>query len=242
MPAASPGRTVRAMHDSARLIPAGIIDVRTWERGGARYHSLVLQAEDGRVLGIQVARHEAAALALILTGTETPRPLTFPFFASALAAAEVRLLRVVIDALVDDVFRAKAVLEPGGPVDARPSDVLPLAAATGAPVFIAADVLDAAGFPAEILERPVSARAADIARDAIASYRGPGPAPGSASVLTPREVEVLRLVAAGNTNVEVSRVLGLSVHTVGRHLQNVYAKLGVSRRAQAVTYLRGSTA
>ena len=57
--------------------------------------------------------------------------------------------------------------------------------------------------------------------------------------LTRREVEVLRLVAAGKTNRQVAADLGLSPHTVARHLANVYAKRGlVSRTAAAAFALR----
>ena len=54
--------------------------------------------------------------------------------------------------------------------------------------------------------------------------------------LTAREAEVLRLVAAGKTNRDIAVELVLSVHTVGRHLQNIFAKLGVSTRAAATAY------
>jgi ATP/maltotriose-dependent transcriptional regulator MalT len=55
-------------------------------------------------------------------------------------------------------------------------------------------------------------------------------------VLTAREIEVLALVAAGKTNQEIAAVLVLSKHTVRRHLQNIYSKLGVSSRAGAAVY------
>jgi ATP/maltotriose-dependent transcriptional regulator MalT len=51
--------------------------------------------------------------------------------------------------------------------------------------------------------------------------------------LTKRELEVLRLVAAGNSNREIASVLVISEHTVARHLQNIFAKLGVSSRTGA---------
>jgi DNA-binding NarL/FixJ family response regulator len=59
--------------------------------------------------------------------------------------------------------------------------------------------------------------------------------------LSPREREVLELVAAGNTNREVAARLFISEATVKTHLLNVYAKLGVSDRAAAVAegYDRG---
>ena len=51
--------------------------------------------------------------------------------------------------------------------------------------------------------------------------------------LTAREQEVLRLVAAGRSNREIAADLVLSEHTVARHLQNIFAKLGVSSRTAA---------
>ena len=58
----------------------------------------------------------------------------------------------------------------------------------------------------------------------------------SASALTPRETEVLRLIAQGRTSGEVSRELGLSIRTVGRHITNIYSKLGVQGRAEATAH------
>jgi DNA-binding CsgD family transcriptional regulator len=54
--------------------------------------------------------------------------------------------------------------------------------------------------------------------------------------LTEREVEVLRLVAAGRSNHEIARVLVLSQKTVERHLSNIFSKLDVSSRTAAAAY------
>jgi len=54
--------------------------------------------------------------------------------------------------------------------------------------------------------------------------------------LTARELEVLRLVAAGKTNREIALELVVSEHTVARHLQNIFAKLGVSSRTSATAF------
>jgi DNA-binding CsgD family transcriptional regulator len=54
--------------------------------------------------------------------------------------------------------------------------------------------------------------------------------------LTPREVEVLRLLAAGHSNPEIAATLVLSVKTVERHLANLYAKIGARSRVDAATY------
>lgn len=54
--------------------------------------------------------------------------------------------------------------------------------------------------------------------------------------LSDREVEVLRIVATGATNRDVAETLSISEHTVARHLQNIYVKLGLSSRAAATAY------
>jgi DNA-binding CsgD family transcriptional regulator len=63
--------------------------------------------------------------------------------------------------------------------------------------------------------------------------RGPRPLPGG---LTAREVEVLRLVAAGSTNRQIAAELVISDKTVGRRLSNIFAKLGVTTRSAATAY------
>jgi DNA-binding NarL/FixJ family response regulator len=51
--------------------------------------------------------------------------------------------------------------------------------------------------------------------------------------LTPRELEVLRLVAAGRSNRQIAEQLVISEHTVARHVQNILAKLAVPTRTAA---------
>jgi ATP/maltotriose-dependent transcriptional regulator MalT len=54
--------------------------------------------------------------------------------------------------------------------------------------------------------------------------------------LSARELEVLRLVAAGKTNREIAAELVVSEHTVARHVQNIFGKLGVSSRTAATAF------
>jgi DNA-binding NarL/FixJ family response regulator len=78
---------------------------------------------------------------------------------------------------------------------------------------------------------------------ARASYAELGAAPdlerlagGSPGGLTDRELEVLRHVAAGETNKAIASELVLSERTIDRHVSNIFAKLGVSSRASATAY------
>jgi DNA-binding CsgD family transcriptional regulator len=70
----------------------------------------------------------------------------------------------------------------------------------------------------------------DLARvDTLAGSAAPRDRLG----LSPRELQVLRLLASGETNRAIAGVLVLSERTVDRHVSNIYAKLGVSSRAAA---------
>jgi RNA polymerase sigma factor (sigma-70 family) len=54
--------------------------------------------------------------------------------------------------------------------------------------------------------------------------------------LSPREREILELIARGLTNREIAAALGVSVGTVKTHVEHVFRKLGVTHRTQAVTW------
>jgi DNA-binding CsgD family transcriptional regulator len=62
------------------------------------------------------------------------------------------------------------------------------------------------------------------------------PSPMHPAGLTPREVEVLRLVASGQTNEQVAEQLVISPHTVDSHLTSIYGRIGVNSRSAAIRY------
>ncbi len=88
-------------------------------------------------------------------------------------------------------------------------------------------------------EHEVSAGAVDTAASiytqlgVVSARDHGGPLPGG---LTKREVEILTRIASGATNKQVAEQIFISEKTVGRHLANIYAKLGVSSRTAAVSW------
>lgn len=63
--------------------------------------------------------------------------------------------------------------------------------------------------------------------------------PSSLRGLTPREAEVLTLLSGGRSNAAIAQAMQLAVHTVKKHLQNIYIKLHVRNRTAALSLLHG---
>jgi DNA-binding NarL/FixJ family response regulator len=87
------------------------------------------------------------------------------------------------------------------------------------------------------VHRGESALSPEIATKVVrrATSGRPAGALDQATPLTPREIDVLRLVARGMTNLQIGRELGISHRTVRVHLTSTYRKLDVSNRTEAVT-------
>lgn len=73
--------------------------------------------------------------------------------------------------------------------------------------------------------------AAKVARQALHRHTKQQP------LFTPREMMVMQCLAAGHTDQDISNHLQISGRTVRYHLQNIYAKLGVDRRGQAIAHI-----
>ncbi|MDK3025355.1 response regulator transcription factor [Cupriavidus taiwanensis] len=90
--------------------------------------------------------------------------------------------------------------------------------------------LRAGGSPmSPLIARQVVNRLRGAPPEAAARNAGPG-----AVVLSVRENEILDLISRGYTYAETARYLGLSVHTVQSHIKNIYGKLAVRSRGEAV--------
>jgi DNA-binding NarL/FixJ family response regulator len=97
---------------------------------------------------------------------------------------------------------------------------------------------------AEILEAIAEAHrggapmTSEIARKVIAVFHEPKPAPAATQTLAPREREILELVAHGYANKEIADKLAITLSTVCWYLNEIYKKLHVQSRVQAVNKLR----
>jgi predicted ATPase/DNA-binding CsgD family transcriptional regulator len=78
--------------------------------------------------------------------------------------------------------------------------------------------------------------ATEVRRTPQPTGSGAQPSGDAESLLTPREVEVLRLLAAGQSDREIGETLSISPRTAMRHVANIYAKLDVGSRAAATAY------
>jgi LuxR family transcriptional regulator, maltose regulon positive regulatory protein len=179
------------------------------------------------------------------------------------AAAQLEELRPIAASVGTRPLHASATLAEGlvaaaagdeEAARARFEDAVELFAASGAPFELARARLELGRVLASLGRADAAVREATLAvrcldeigaageavraRELLAGLGAPPVArrratPGE-QLVTTRELEVLRLVAEGLTDVEIAARLVLSRHTVHRHLQNAYARLGCSSRASAV--------
>jgi DNA-binding NarL/FixJ family response regulator len=78
-----------------------------------------------------------------------------------------------------------------------------------------------------------------IARRLLRHFQSPANTQSSQPTLTARERDVLGLLAQGVNIVDIGTALGISRHTVGDHVKNLYRKLNISSRAEAALRARG---
>lgn len=116
---------------------------------------------------------------------------------------------------------------------AAPEGYLQLFASEGEPLARLLAVYDRAHPGA--LETPFGRRL----RSALGLSVAPSPVPAK-EPLSDREIEVLRAVSTGLSNAEAARRLYLSPYTVKKHLENIYGKLGVRNRTEAIARLQGA--
>jgi LuxR family maltose regulon positive regulatory protein len=141
------------------------------------------------------------------------------------------LLAVALDAhgerprAVEVLDEALALAEPGG--------FIRIFVDEGAPMARLLHEALSRGISPGYLRRLLAAFPATELGQAVPSRAAAAPI-GLAEPLSSRELEVLDLIAAGLTNQQIAARLYVSLHTVKSHARNIYAKLGVSSRTQAI--------
>jgi hypothetical protein len=130
---------------TAESIDLRVRDVRRRRVEDEEQHVVTVESETGDVVPIWIGPSEAIALALRLSGTPTPRPLTYDTMASLVRAADGRITEVFLTRLQNFTYYAEAVVEGStgtSRVDLRPSDALNLALTVDVPIRTTRDLLD----------------------------------------------------------------------------------------------------
>jgi bifunctional DNase/RNase len=110
---------------------------------------------EGQVLPIWVGDQEATSILIAVEGGTPPRPLTHDLMKTLIDAVEARVDRIEVTRLDDGIFYAEITLTTARGklvLDARPSDSVALAVRLHAPMWVAEDVMEAAGIPATLVD------------------------------------------------------------------------------------------
>ena len=118
---------------------------KRYKLGLTRVLLLKEQAGD-RILPIWAGQAEGDSIGMLLAGVSTPRPMTFDLTARLLDVANLKIEKIAVTALRKETYYSTMWVKAQDgihEVDARPSDAISLALLTKAPIFVAAEVLEA---------------------------------------------------------------------------------------------------
>jgi len=127
----------------------------------ARQHIVLLkplleEQGAGRILPIWIGEQEATSILIALGGGEAPRPLSHDLMKTLLETLGAEVEKVEVTRIEDGTFFAEitlTTLSGRRVVDARPSDSVALAVRFQAPIWVADELLDEAGIPAEMVDQ-----------------------------------------------------------------------------------------
>lgn len=184
---------------------------------------LLESADDIEVVGVAADGAEAVALAAELAPALVLMDLRMPGLDGAQATARILAessgARVLVLTTYDTDEHIVEAIEAGASgylLKAAPQEEI----LAGIRAVVAGETVLAPSVAAQLVRR--------MRADAAG-------ATASTQTLSPRELEVLRLVAAGSSNPEIARTLVIGEATVKTHLTHVFEKLGVNDRTRAVT-------
>ncbi|MFC2133308.1 bifunctional nuclease domain-containing protein [Bacteroidota bacterium] len=126
-----------------------IIGLSSSPSTGGAFALLLKESFGMRRLPIIIGSFEAQSIALEIEGIKPPRPLTHDLLKNFADNLGGTVKEVVIDALKENTFYAKIIVEVStmiNEIDSRPSDAIALAIRTGAPLYVREDVMKEASF------------------------------------------------------------------------------------------------
>jgi uncharacterized protein len=121
-----------------------LVEVRV-EQGSDQPVVLLREVSGDRYMPIRIGPVEATAIAFGQEGVGRAPPLTHDLFCDVLKVLGIQLLNVTISTLMEGIFDCYLSLSDHRTVGARPSDAIALAIRTGAPILVAAELLDKVG-------------------------------------------------------------------------------------------------
>jgi uncharacterized protein len=130
-------------------IQVEILGLSASPSAGGAYALLLKEVYGVRRLPIIIGSFEAQSIALEMEGIKPPRPLTHDLLKNVIENLGGTVSEIIIDELKDNTFYAKVKLEISAmtnDIDSRPSDAIALAVRTGAPLYVAEDVMKVAAF------------------------------------------------------------------------------------------------
>lgn len=130
-------------------IQVEILGLSASPSAGGAYALLLKEIYGVRRLPIIIGSFEAQSIALEMEGIKPPRPLTHDLLRNVIENLGGTVVEVIIDELKDNTFFAKVKLEVSSmmnELDSRPSDAIALAVRTGAPLYVAEEVMKVAAF------------------------------------------------------------------------------------------------
>jgi bifunctional DNase/RNase len=136
---------------------------------GASAPVLILKelAAEGRVIEIWIGAVEAGAIAMAQQEVVPPRPLTHDLIVDILNKLNISLVSVRINELSEGIYLGELVLSDGSRIECRPSDGVALAIRLDAPILVAEQVFEKAGF----IENPVDGENEEIAESEIEAFK-----------------------------------------------------------------------